>query len=100
MIITDIADLECVARKRLPRIISTYIENGGYEEETLHRNRSDLDAVVLVPRVLNDVSGRSLTVDMAGMSASLPVGEDSTNVRSHARSKPSRNRKREIRRSR
>ncbi len=73
MVITDIADLERVARKRLPKIISTYIENGGYEEETLERNREELDKLQLVPRVLNDVSKRSLSVDMAGMKVTMPV---------------------------
>lgn len=73
MVVTDIADLQRLAEKRLPKIIATYVENGGYEEETLHRNRSALEHVELVPRVLNDVSKRSLSVQMAGMNATMPV---------------------------
>jgi L-lactate dehydrogenase (cytochrome) len=74
MVITDIADLEKLAQKRLPHIISTYVENGGYEEETLHRNRADFANYAFVPRVLNDISERSLAVDMAGMHAAMPIG--------------------------
>ncbi len=73
MVITDIRDLERLARKRLPKIVSTYVENGGYEEETLRRNRDDLKAFSLVPRILNDVSERSLVCDMAGTHASMPI---------------------------
>ncbi len=73
MIVTDIADLERLARKRLPNIVATYVENGGYEEETLRRNRSALERIELTPRVLNDVSKRSLSVPMAGANAAMPV---------------------------
>ena len=73
MVITDIADLKRVAEKRLPSIISEYVENGGYEEETLRRNRSALEKIQLVPRVLNDVSKRSLSLQMAGMNVTMPV---------------------------
>src|SRR5947209_2743717 len=73
MVITDIADLERLARRRLPKIVYTYVRNGGYEEETLRRNRRDLQAFALVPHVLNDVSDRSLAADLAGTPASMPI---------------------------
>ncbi len=74
MVITDIYDLERLARKRLPKSIYTYFANGGYEEETLRRNIADLRKFVLVPHVLNDVSERSIEGTMAGMRVSMPVG--------------------------
>ncbi|HEY3876754.1 MAG TPA: alpha-hydroxy acid oxidase [Candidatus Kapabacteria bacterium] len=74
MVITDIHDLERLAQKRLPSAIFTYFHNGGYEEETLRRNRTDLEALALVPRVLNDVSKRSFAVEMAGTNVSMPLG--------------------------
>ncbi|HWF43904.1 MAG TPA: alpha-hydroxy acid oxidase [Candidatus Kapabacteria bacterium] len=74
MDITNIADLQQAAKSRLPRTVYTYFHNGGYEEETLRRNRRDLESVALVPRVLNDVSNRSLAADMAGTPGAMPVG--------------------------
>lgn len=73
MIVTDINDLRILAKRRLPAIIYAYIHNGGYEEETMVRNRADLRRLALVPRVLNDVSRRTLQVDMAGFPARMPV---------------------------
>ncbi len=73
MIITDIEDLRLLAKRKLPAIIYTYISNGGYEEETLRRNREDLQSITLLPRVLNDVSNRNLSVNLAGTPADLPI---------------------------
>jgi L-lactate dehydrogenase (cytochrome) len=72
--VTNIADLREIAMRRLPSIISTYIENGGYEEETLRRNRSELAREALVPHILNDVSERSMKTTLAGYAANMPLG--------------------------
>lgn len=70
---TDIYDLQRLARRRLPSIIYAYVSNGGYEEETLRRNRADLESYALLPRVLNDVTHRNLSTEMAGDAAKIPV---------------------------
>ena len=70
---TDIADLHAAARRKLPAIVYEYVAGGGYEEETLRRNRRDLEALALLPRVLNDVSRRNLSTTLAGDAASIPV---------------------------
>lgn len=72
--ITDIRDLQRAAKRRLPAIVYSYISGGGYEQETLRRNRADLEAFALVPRVLNDISNRTLEVDLAGTPARMPIG--------------------------
>lgn len=73
MVITDIRDFQTLAKRRLPLTVYTYFENGGYEEETLRRNRWDLEAFALVPRVLKDVSDRTVSADMAGFQAKMPL---------------------------
>jgi len=71
--ITNIADLHALAQQKLPSIIYSYVAGGGYEEETLRRNRRDLEALTLLPRVLNDVTHRNLATRMVGDTASIPV---------------------------
>jgi len=73
MQVTNIADLRREAKRILPKTVFTYVENGGYEEETLRRNLSDLQRIALLPRVLNDVSQRTLETKLAGMPSSLPL---------------------------
>lgn len=70
--ITNIADLRRRAKRRLPKMIFDYLERGGYEEETLARNRSDLQRLALTARVLGDVSKRNLAVNLAGTPSALP----------------------------
>ena len=41
-IVTSIADLRELARRRVPRAIFEYADRGSYDEVTLRRNRSDL----------------------------------------------------------
>lgn len=72
-IITDIADLRRQARKRLPAIIFDYVENGGYQQETLRRNRLDIESVAMIPRALNDVSVRNLKTTLVGQEVSFPL---------------------------
>lgn len=69
----NIADLQATARRRLPKIIFDYIEGGGYEEETLRRNRRAFEGFALRPRVLNDVSRRSTVVELFGETLDMPV---------------------------
>ena len=73
MKVTNIEDLRELARAKLPDIIYAYVENGGYEQETLQRNREDLRAVALLPRILNDVSQRNLETSLAGDRSKMPV---------------------------
>jgi L-lactate dehydrogenase (cytochrome) len=68
-----IDDLRALARRRIPRAIFDYADGGAYEERTLRRNASDLDAIQFRQRVMVDVSKVSLTTMFVGTPATMPV---------------------------
>ena len=68
-----IEDLRRRALRRLPMFLFGYLEGGGYEEETLRRNRADLERICLLPRALNDVSSRTISKTLLGKEAAMPV---------------------------
>ena len=72
-VIVNIGDLRERARRKLPKAIFQYVDGGGYDELTLRRNRADLDALALNPRVMVDVSKLKTEVTMVGDRASMPL---------------------------
>ena len=72
-VLNSIADLREVARKRVPRAIFQSLDHGSYDEITLRRNRSDLEALRFRQRVLIDVTRQSLQRDILGIPATMPV---------------------------
>jgi L-lactate dehydrogenase (cytochrome) len=72
-VINSIADLREIARRRVPRSIFEYVDHGSYDELTLRRNRSDLDALQFRQRVLVDVARQSLTTRILGFDAAMPL---------------------------
>jgi L-lactate dehydrogenase (cytochrome) len=72
-VINSIADLRELARRRVPRSIFEYVDRGSYDEITLGRNRSDLDALRFRQRVLIDVARQSTATTVLGGSASMPL---------------------------
>jgi L-lactate dehydrogenase (cytochrome) len=73
-VITSIADLRAIARKRVPRAIFDYADRGSYDEVTLRRNRADYEALEFRQRVAVDVSSQSLASTMVGQPVSMPLG--------------------------
>lgn len=73
MIIASVDDFREAARRRLPRFLFEYIDGGSFAEQTLRRNRADLDLVCLRQQVLRDVSAISLKTKLFGQEYSLPV---------------------------
>jgi len=69
----SVSDYQRLAKARLPRVLSDYIEGGSYDEITLGRNRSDFAALQLRQRVLRDVSSISLSTTIFGQSFSMPL---------------------------
>lgn len=69
----DIEDLRRAARRRLPSFVCGYVEGGGFEEETLRKNRDDIRQVSMVPRALNDVAHRNLKKQILGEESSMPL---------------------------
>lgn len=72
-IITSIADLRELARRRVPRAIFEYADRGAYDEVTIARNRRDLQALELRQRVMVDLSTLSLGTTLLGEPATIPL---------------------------
>src|SRR6185503_10911019 len=73
MIPASIDDLRLLARRRLPRVLFDYIDGGACSELTVRRNREDFDAIEFRPKLLVDVSKRTLATEVFGQKLSMPV---------------------------
>jgi L-lactate dehydrogenase (cytochrome) len=67
-------DARRLARRRLPWMVFDYIDGAAGAETGAARNRAALDAITLRPRILRDVSQRSLAVQLFGAEAGRPFG--------------------------
>ncbi|WP_120635813.1 alpha-hydroxy acid oxidase [Ruegeria sp. EL01] len=67
-------DARCLARRRLPWMVFDYIDGSAGAEMGAARNRAALDAMTLRPRILRDVSKRSLGSTVFGKATKLPFG--------------------------
>ena len=72
-VVTNIADLRAMAKKRVAKAIFDYVDRGSYDETTLRANASDLDALKFRQRVAINVDKRSTSVKMIGHDAAMPV---------------------------
>src|ERR1700759_4373416 len=70
----SIEDFRRLAQRRIPRAIFDYADGGSYEERTIRRNASDLDAMTFRQRVMVDVSKISLATTFLGSPVSMPLG--------------------------
>ena len=71
--IQSIADLKELARRLVPKAIFDYADGGSYEELTLRRNATDLDALSFRQRVMIDVANVSLATTLVGERAAFPL---------------------------
>ena len=67
-------DARRLAKRRLPWMVFDYIDGAAGRETGITRNRSALDALTLRPRILRDVSQRSLATTLFGAPAERPFG--------------------------
>jgi L-lactate dehydrogenase (cytochrome) len=72
-VVTNIADLREMARKRVAKAVFDYVDRGSYGEATLRANRADLDALHFRQRVAINVDRRSTRSTMAGQEVAMPV---------------------------
>ena len=72
-VITCIADLKELHRKRTPKMFFDYCESGSYTEQTFRENISDFAQVRLRQKVAVDMSGRSTESAMIGQKVAMPV---------------------------
>jgi L-lactate dehydrogenase (cytochrome) len=73
MVINSIADLRALARARVPRAIFEYADRGSYDELTIARNRSDLQAIEFRQCVMRDLSNLSVASTMLGQAVTMPL---------------------------
>lgn len=69
----EIADLERMARQRVPKMFFEYADSGSWTEQTYRANTQDLRSIKLRQRVLKDISTRRLDAKVLGESRRLPV---------------------------
>ncbi|HET8764399.1 MAG TPA: FMN-dependent L-lactate dehydrogenase LldD, partial [Rhodanobacter sp.] len=73
MIISSARDYRAAAQRRLPPFLFHYIDGGAYDEATMRRNVSDLQALALRQRVLREVGDVDLATTLFGEELNLPV---------------------------
>ncbi|MFN3822383.1 MAG: L-lactate dehydrogenase [Pseudorhodobacter sp.] len=73
-VITEIADLKRIYKRRVPKMFYDYAESGSYTEQTFRANTEDFAKILLKQKVAVDMSGRSTASTMIGQEVSMPVG--------------------------
>lgn len=69
----NIADLRELARRRLPRGVWEYLERGVEDELGMARNRTALDALTFVPRVMRRVDAIDTSATIFGQRVHMPL---------------------------
>ncbi len=72
-VITSIADLKRIYKRRVPQMFYDYAESGSWTEQTFRENTSDFQDIYLRQRIAVDMSGRSTATQMIGQDVSMPV---------------------------
>lgn len=67
-------DARRIAKRRLPWMVFDYIDGAAGAETAVTRNRNALDAITLRPRILRDVSERSLATTLFGATTQRAFG--------------------------
>jgi L-lactate dehydrogenase (cytochrome) len=71
--VVNIEDLRRRARRRLPKVVFDFIDGGAMDERTLAANRADFEAWELLPKMLVDVSQRTLRTTVLGREIAMPL---------------------------
>ena len=72
-VITEIADLHRLYKRRVPKMFYDYAETGSWTEQTFRDNTSDFQDIRLRQRIAMDMAGRSVKTTMAGQDVAMPV---------------------------
>jgi (S)-mandelate dehydrogenase len=70
----NVADLQRLAKRRLPRILYDYIEGGVDDEHAVARNAASYGRYRLIPRYLRDCSASSQATRLFGRTYNSPFG--------------------------
>jgi len=71
--ITCIADLDALAKRRVPKMFYEYAASGSWTQQTLRANCDDFQRLLLRQRVAVDISQLSLQSTMLGQAVAMPV---------------------------
>lgn len=69
-----VADLEVIAKSKLPEQVWDYYVSGADEQTSIRRNRRAFDRLLLRPRVFRDVSTIDTSASLFGKKYTFPVG--------------------------
>ena len=72
-VITTIADLQELAKKRVPRMFYDYADSGSWTEGTYRANEADFQRILLRQRVAVNMENRSTATHMVGVKVKMPV---------------------------
>ena len=72
-VITHIADLQRLAKQRVPRMFYDYADSGSWTESTYRANESDFQLLKLRQRVAVNMQNRSTATTMVGIPTAMPV---------------------------
>lgn len=72
-VITEIADLKRIYRRRVPKMFYDYAESGSWSEQTFRENVSDFAQIRLRQRIAVDMDNRSTRTTMAGQEVAMPT---------------------------
>jgi len=69
----NLHDLQELAKKKLPKAVFEYVNRGVEDEIALKENRAAFDRLKILPRILQDVTGRTAGTTLFGKPVSMPV---------------------------
>ncbi|MEM7752357.1 MAG: alpha-hydroxy acid oxidase [Pseudomonadota bacterium] len=72
-VITEIADLKRIYRRRVPKMFYDYAESGSWSEQTFRENTSDFNDIRLRQRIAMDMANRTTKAQMVGEDVTMPV---------------------------
>ena len=72
-VITDIADLKALAKRRVPKMFFEYVDTGSWSQSTYFDNEAAFRRQKLRQRVAVNIDNRSLKTRMIGEAVTMPV---------------------------
>ncbi len=72
-VVTDIADLQALAKRRVPKMFYEYADTGSWTQSTYRDNEAALKRQKLRQRVARNIDNRSLRTTMVGQDVAMPV---------------------------
>lgn len=71
--VTNISELQRIARRRVPRMFYDYADSGAWTESTYRDNSEAFGRIRLRQRVARNIDNRTLATTMVGQDVSMPV---------------------------